>query len=340
MFCTRCGSEFGADHEFCSHCGAARPVAVPKQSSPASPPPPDGPDNRALYSALIGPKNAETYLRYFLEADASGKAGASWHWPGFLVPFHWFVYRKLWAYAVAYNLVPAFAILLAAIAALLTGLGEIGIAVAAMLSGLVVGIVLPAMYAKKIYYHHARGLLPRARWHHADVEGQARWLAEKGGVSIVWVWVVSILPVLVIALAAFAIPAYQDYHTRALVTEGLNLAITTKVAIAESHANTGVWPKDNAAAGQPFIVSGRYVDSIVAMENGILIHFRDADHVSEPLRGKDLYLIAGVTPDGSVVWQCGSGPVPEGAESGPYGFEESGGGGSLEQKYRPADCRG
>jgi type IV pilus assembly protein PilA len=40
-------------------------------------------------------------------------------------------------------------------------------------------------------------------------------------------------------LAAFAIPQYRDYTTRAKVTEGLNLAMPAKLAIAEAVGSYG-----------------------------------------------------------------------------------------------------
>jgi type IV pilus assembly protein PilA len=41
-------------------------------------------------------------------------------------------------------------------------------------------------------------------------------------------------------LAAIAIPAYQDYTKRARVSEGLGLADSAKLAIAETHQSLGV----------------------------------------------------------------------------------------------------
>ncbi|MDI5891337.1 pilin [Halomonas rhizosphaerae] len=43
-------------------------------------------------------------------------------------------------------------------------------------------------------------------------------------------------------LAALAIPRYQDYTTRARVTEGLNLVQPVRLAIAEYYSSEGEWP--------------------------------------------------------------------------------------------------
>ena len=45
-------------------------------------------------------------------------------------------------------------------------------------------------------------------------------------------------------LSAIAIPAYQDYTVRAKVTEGLNLADSAKISVAEVFESNGsAWPR-------------------------------------------------------------------------------------------------
>ncbi len=62
-------------------------------------------------------------------------------------------------------------------------------------------------------------------------------------------------------LMAIAIPAYQDYSVRAKVSEGINLAGATKLAVAETYSSTGALPDDNDGAGDPAATSitGEYV---------------------------------------------------------------------------------
>ena len=50
-------------------------------------------------------------------------------------------------------------------------------------------------------------------------------------------------------LAAIAIPAYQDYATRAKVAEGIAAAAPAKMGVAEYHQDRGTFPSLRTAAG-------------------------------------------------------------------------------------------
>jgi type IV pilus assembly protein PilA len=148
-------------------------------------------------------------------------------------------------------------------------------------------------------------------------------------------------------LAAIAIPAYSDYTTRAQVTEGLNLASSAKTAVAESYINVNSgWPADNTEAGLATStdIKGKYVDSIAVVGNQITISFRGASPAAKGIQGKTLLMTAGTSDGGGVVWQCGSKPmasgINDGTAAGGVAFEATGAGGDVDQKFRPAECRG
>ena len=141
-------------------------------------------------------------------------------------------------------------------------------------------------------------------------------------------------------LAAIAIPAYQDYTIRAQVTEGLNLAATIKVAVAESYAAKGALPKDRAATGlapAPEATSGRYVASIDVSSGVITITYGKGANAK--IRGKTLGLTPIVTPGRDIAWRCGNGPPRTGAKplvpDAAPGRADS----AIEPKYLPAACR-
>jgi len=143
-------------------------------------------------------------------------------------------------------------------------------------------------------------------------------------------------------LAAVAIPAYSDYTTRAQVTEALNLASAAKTSISETYGSNGAWPADNSGAGlgNSTDIKGKYVDSVAIVANQITVTFRAASPAASGLQGKTLMLTAGTSVNGDIAWQCGSKSMASGITAGTTAFATTGGGGTIAQKYRPAECRG
>jgi type IV pilus assembly protein PilA len=117
-------------------------------------------------------------------------------------------------------------------------------------------------------------------------------------------------------LAAIAIPAYQDYTTRARVIEGVNLASAAKLAVSESVLITHNLPKNQLETGyeSPPVTANVASISISDKTAAIVVMYTEAV-------GKKSTLI--LTPTlhatGDVSWVCN--------------------GGTLASKYRPAGCR-
>lgn len=116
-------------------------------------------------------------------------------------------------------------------------------------------------------------------------------------------------------LAAIALPAYQDYITRAQVTEAVQLMAGLKGAVSENYGSDGICP-DNTGRGKfgieiPPQIKGSYVQEIRAMATpsktascDLTAKFK-ASNVSEHLRSKTITLTMQVV-SGSELWSCHS----------------------------------
>ena len=121
-------------------------------------------------------------------------------------------------------------------------------------------------------------------------------------------------------LAAVALPAYQDYTVRARVTEGLALAASAKLAVAENATNgrafASGWTAPTATAG----VSGLAID--VSSGTITITYTAKAGNgtITMVPQSSGVALASGTVPTGgSIEWSCV--------------------GGTLDAKYRPAQCR-
>ena len=104
-------------------------------------------------------------------------------------------------------------------------------------------------------------------------------------------------------LAAIAIPAYQDYTTRARVSEAIGFAAAAKTAVSESVISTGSLPANNAAAGLAAAdaISSTYVESLTIASGVITVAIKSTQNTT--VDAGSIVLTPTVTSAG-VNWAC------------------------------------
>ena len=145
---------------------------------------------------------------------------------------------------------------------------------------------------------------------------------QKGFTLIELMIVVAIIGI----LAAVALPAYQDYTVRARVSEGLVLAASAKIAVAENAANGKAFASGWTAPSGMKNIKSIAIDTAAGLIT--IAHLANSGG-----DGKTIIItptssgaaLVGTTSDstvplgGSINWSCITG--------------------DLDPKYRPAQCR-
>jgi type IV pilus assembly protein PilA len=157
-------------------------------------------------------------------------------------------------------------------------------------------------------------VLPKA--HRCKACGAVQKVESKSSAVLVIVIVLIALFVIGGILAAIAIPAYQDYVTRAKAAGAIAESERYRQELSSFVSEKGVLPSSNEELEIPETIKTPHIAGLTVGPNGVMtVEIRGAPQ----LQGKTIVWTPTIVDD-AVAWRCD--------------------GGSLEQKFRPAGCRG
>lgn len=179
--CAQCRQQNEDDAKFCYQCGNTLavepepPIAAPRIQSETHP-------DEHLWRQFIGP-HADRYLKYFKKfgLGESPKFALTWNWPAFLyVSFLWFLYRKMYVYALVYAVGPM-------ISTYLTGDMTVGL----------IWSIMAGATANYVYYWHCREQIGEIKKNTSiDPTRQDEVLKSAGGVQSYVIWIGVVLYIL------------------------------------------------------------------------------------------------------------------------------------------------
>jgi hypothetical protein len=174
--CAQCQQQNQEDAKFCFQCGHLLAVEpeIPEATEAPVAAPVIHPDEH-LWQQFIGP-NADRYLKHFKKFGLGDKPkfALTWNWPAFLyVSFLWFLYRKMYVYALVYAVGPM-------ISTYVTGDMTIGL----------IWSIMAGATGNYVYYWHCRehiGEIKKSRG--MDPEKLDETLKGAGGVQSYVIWI-------------------------------------------------------------------------------------------------------------------------------------------------------
>lgn len=308
MNCAHCGTLSAASANFCAGCG--KPVlSTPGErmeptldTRPSASMPPlsraqAADDQRELYMLAIGDKNRDYYLRRFEEFDKEGtKFG--WHWPAFFCTFWWLMYRKMWGKAALYFFLPnVIAVVIGASAAVAPGFAAL-----AYCAYLLALFVIPPLISNGGYYRHCQKVIASARNTSNNPQVQFAVLAKKGGTSNVALVLLMVMAIVagIGILAAIALPAYQDYTTRAKAVNALRYGKAAAAAVGQHYESHRALPRSLGAVqfGPP--LPPELQDVQLNSSDGTIRLVLSGG----PVNGRTFQLVPAADTSGRVTWKC------------------------------------
>lgn len=202
--CPSCSQDNPNDANFCAQCGQA---LVQNSQDPDPSQSQSTPTSFQLWETFIGPSKSlqfslktwwtwrPAFLYYKekfsnIETPDGPRFALSWNWPAaFFDSFLWFLYRKMYMFALLYAVAPALAIFI-------TGDMTVGI----------VSRVLAGGSANYLYFWHVKDKVQRIMSiPNMDATARANLVREEGGVQPYVLWLGAALHVFMIGLLVSAI---------------------------------------------------------------------------------------------------------------------------------------
>lgn len=301
MFCPKCGKPNDDAATFCVECGSVLPLPagnISKSRTAAG----TTASLEEYYKAAIGSKNQGYYLDRFSRFDRNGKAGASWNWPAFFVTFYWLLYRKMWLNALLYFLFPYLFFALMGVIAGVTGRSSGPQAGMGYLVYLALIFIMVPMYANALYYRHCKKNISAVNASPHDTQRRLGELSGKGGTShiaLILIFIFGLIAMIGI-LAAIAIPAYQDYTTRARMAQAVIIGKSATASVDNFYNQHQSLPNSLDEAGFAAPLPPSVSELGINSQNGtVTITMKDP-----VVNGKSLMFVPGLDTNNQLVWTC------------------------------------